>query len=404
MKKWLATAAVLTAFVSGPASAATAGVYGSIYDPSAHTPKLGRLTVGKGTTLTSYTGSSETDPYDSLDGGATKVKGAKVTNQNKTVQMAVFCFDALAIQSPDGIVVTGDLGLVLGSRGDLTFSGATLSMSGESGGQGVASRKTGQGGPGAEGGSRNGPYRSNPPPSVKGCGGMSVQGKDGRAPRGRGAGAQSPTPYGSDPPRLGAGGSYGGMGGNGYWPAGNPYGDSLLADLYGGSGGGGGSCHGIAIPLGGGGGGTVELVAVGRLSISGTILASGGNGNYGKGSYNSASGGGSGGGILLAGKTIDCTGATLSVNGGSGGIDPQGAPGGKGGGGRIAIYFGGVWKTDRAGWTTADCDANDDGAFDAPAPKGVPNLGTPKAITAAKGNKGNDNSAEHGTIHAVFKR
>jgi hypothetical protein len=130
MKKWLAVAAVLTAFVSGFAGAAAAGVYGSVYDPGDHTPKLGRLTVGKGTTPTIYTGSSDTAPYYSLDGGATKVKGAKVTNQNKTVQMAVFCFDALAIQSPDGIVVTGDLGLVLGSRGDLTFSGATLSVSG----------------------------------------------------------------------------------------------------------------------------------------------------------------------------------------------------------------------------------------------------------------------------------
>jgi hypothetical protein len=63
------------------------------------------------------------------------------------------------------------------------------------------------------------------------------------------------------------GGGYGGVGGCGSYQwndAGTNYGDSVITDLYGGSGGAG--CFRCA-----GGGGAVEFIALGMLTVGGTI-------------------------------------------------------------------------------------------------------------------------------------
>jgi hypothetical protein len=96
----------------------------------------------------------------------------------------VFAFDSISINDPTGIVVTGNRGLVLGSRGDLVFKDATLDIAG---GAGSAS-SAGAGGPGAEGAARAAATDSDPPGDTAGNGGAPGA-NDGR---GRGAGGGVP--------------------------------------------------------------------------------------------------------------------------------------------------------------------------------------------------------------------
>jgi hypothetical protein len=175
--------------------------------------------------------------------------------------------------------------------------------------------------------------------------------------------------------------------------------------LLGGSGGGGG--QGVyAWAAGGGGGGAIALVALGHLDIANsTIEARGGNGglhtddgNYNKGGYG---GGGSGGGILLAGLTVDLTDANVRANGGNGGRYDNSYQGGVGGGGRIALYVGGI-AGNVSDWNAVDCDAVDgNGALDDPVPSVRGLMLTGATITATKGATG-AGAAGHGSIHAVY--
>ena len=113
----------------------------------------------------------------------------------------------------------------------------------------------------------------------------------------------------------------GGKGGDSY--------GNLAVLLQGGSGGGSyGSRAGLE--SGGGGGGAIEIGAIGRITVGGSILANG----Y---SPVNVAGGGSGGGIFLHGDSVTLSGSSLlSAQGGNGGS--FGASGG--GGGRVLIEYG----------------------------------------------------------------
>ena len=96
---------------------------------------------------------------------------------------------------------------------------------------------------------------------------------------------------------------YGGMGfSDGDATKGQPYGDSLLSHLLGGSGGGGGD-----LDPGGAGGGAIELIAHGdgvlSLTASAKISVNGGDAHR---SHTKGGGAGSGGAIRLQGGSISC--------------------------------------------------------------------------------------------------
>lgn len=130
----------------------------------------------------------------------------------------------------------------------------------------------------------------------------------------------------------GAGGGYGGFGGDtGAIKGGAVYGSPLELDVVG-SGGGRGHCGGAE---GGGGGGIVNLTAGRNIVINGSVSANGAKGGA-SGCYQcpyDGGGGGSGGSVLLKAGLIDGTG-TISADGGPGGWGNGG-----GGGGRVALYY-----------------------------------------------------------------
>lgn len=101
---------------------------------------------------------------------------------------------------------------------------------------------------------------------------------------------------------------------------------SLRGGCRGGSGGDGGTVgnHG----RGGDGGGATYLVAGTKITITGTINASGAGGTGGGSSNGGGGGGGTGGSIILHAPSIIATGATLVANGGGGGAGAAGATAG----------------------------------------------------------------------------
>ena len=141
-----------------------------------------------------------------------------------------------------------------------------------------------------------------------------------------------PGPGGGDySTRAGAGGGYGGTGGNATYPGystasgGSYYGPSTTPTILGS---GGGVFYDV---VGGSGGGGIKLAVSGTLTVNGTLSSRGTNA-----SGSEAAGGGSGGSIYLSiGSTIAGTG-TISANGGNGG--GSFARGG-GGGGRIHCIY-----------------------------------------------------------------
>lgn len=152
----------------------------------------------------------------------------------------------------------------------------------------------------------------------------------------------------------GSGAGYGGNGGEagfGGIDSGHPYGDDVLTDLLGGSGGAVGAKQPFQLEMfrmprgrGGSGGGAIEIVAVNDIILESNARFSV-DGEPGADGYQSAGGGGSGGSILLAaGGAVQVKGK-LSAAGGSGGrmkANPQlvtdGGHGGGGSGGRIALF------------------------------------------------------------------
>ena len=170
----------------------------------------------------------------------------------------------------------------------------------------------------------------------------------------------------------GGGGGYGGAGGRGGWydedPAtkgagGAAFGDNSTPIIsIGGGGGGGASLSGE----GGNGGGSV-LIAANTITVSGTITCNGQNGvSDGNGP---GAGGGAGGGILLIGCTVTVSG-TLSCNGGNGrtgaiGTDNRWVDGGGGGGGRVKIFYGKTLDTSGSTITVAGGSKGASGSTDA---------------------------------------
>jgi hypothetical protein len=225
--------------------------------------------------------------------------------------IAVFDFATITVGSDQVFVGTGTLPLALLSRGDISING-TIDVSappvpisssffspGGPGGFGSGS------GPGAGGGGADSTFGSWVAPGGGGFGG-----------RGGNGGYLGPPP---DGPVVPFGGARGG----------SSYGDLAIA-LQGGSGGGTQSGR-YDLLAGGGGGGAIEVGAVGRITVRGSILANGASGAALIGAPLGA-GGGSGGGIFLYGDSVALLGV-LSAQGGSG-------RGGGGGGGRVLIETG----------------------------------------------------------------
>ena len=143
---------------------------------------------------------------------------------------------------------------------------------------------------------------------------------------------------GSSASHYGAGGGYGGKGGDSTAAAGGSAYGSITepADL----GSGGGRVTGSSSYAGGAGGGAVRLAISGTLTVNGALVANGADGE-GSGSY--GVGGGSGGSIWLTVGTLAGAGV-ITANGG----DCGNLSAGGGAGGRIAIYHGGMESFDPA--------------------------------------------------------
>lgn len=326
-------------------SVVQADVINSIYDPRDYTPTLGNVSISSGTWTINTTALT-------FSNGTTTYNGVLAANQSGNVKMAVFMFDGLTIGGTATITVTGNPGLVLGSRADMAL-GRTLSLAGANGAVSSGYATGGAGGSGAEGGTpgtfvsnssgamvSNPTFDSDPPTAGMGKGGDSPDNWESRPGRGYGGGlSTNQKMFSWDGNVHGAGGGYASQGGNGSGPAraapvggsgGRAYGDSALTNLYGGSGGSAGGYQ-YGQGAGGGGGGALELVALGTLSITSAINLKGGTGGY---ADLAGGGGGSGGGLILAATDVQLTStASLDLRGGSA------AQGGGGSGGRLAIYY-----------------------------------------------------------------
>jgi hypothetical protein len=254
-----------------------------------------------------------TDPPYSVTGAITG-KGTNGYSRTGNVELGVFCFDSVDIQSGATVNVTGSRGLVLLSRGAFSLDTA-LRVSAAPG-----TNTTTAAGAAGSGGSSGGAWAANG--------------------SGLGAGRGGNT---------GGGAGYAGSGGNGSGGelGGSAYGNAQLDDLYGGSGGGGGGALGTG---GGGGAGAIEIVARTQISLgaNAVIEARGQSTDDTTGSGNdSIGGGGSGGAILLASPrlVLNSAAGSVSVRGGdalSGSPDPNG---GGGSGGRVAFYSGETYGT-----------------------------------------------------------
>lgn len=150
--------------------------------------------------------------------------------------------------------------------------------------------------------------------------------------------------------------------------AGGNFRDDQFSEVGGGAGGGGGSAYnGTDIPNrskgggGGAGGGVVLLRAVRDITVSGSILARGGDGGGTVGTLRAGGGGGGGGGSIAvwAGRNLSFTGVISATNGngGASGIDLADLPAGnfpdQGGGGNGSE--GRTWITDKDKCTAGDC-------------------------------------------------
>jgi len=268
-------------------------------------------------------------------------------------EIAVFTFDSISI--PAGVIVQGARNdnsrpIALLSKGDITIDGV-VDVGGENGGNADFRTHTsgagGAAGPGGGGGGGGGGEQGDSSEGISpgsggsrgvgyargASGGNGTYGKPGSGGSGGSVvenGGGSGGSYLSDSDE-GGGGAFGGNGGTvprGGATGGTAYGD-LAVRLQGGSGGGGAiGFTGRGGGGGGGGGGAVEIGALSRIAISGSVLANGGSGGFG----GLSGGGGAGGGIFVHGSAV-----TFS---GSGGLSAAGGSsfrGGGGGGGRVLI-------------------------------------------------------------------
>ena len=306
--------ALLVALVAGqPAAAAPVN---SLFNPADYPSLTNDFTAGSGT-LVIYTKNGTNAPTWTY-GANPSLYGQVVTNQSGSNVLALFSFGNLALSNAVTCTVTGNLGLVICSTGNITIAN-TIDLSGLNGSAG------GLGGPGGEAGVAAGTsFKSRPPDANHGKGGANQNGY------GYGGGLEK-----SDG-TCGSGGGYGGVGGWAFWSSatvagGTNYGDNVLVQIWGGSGGAGSSQV-----TGGGGGGALELIANGKLTISATSTQKVNGGIGANGNTSRSGGGGSGGGLILAANNLVVAGALQAI-GGSGGSSGY-TLGGGGGGGRIVLY------------------------------------------------------------------
>ncbi|HEV8323995.1 MAG TPA: hypothetical protein VG389_20430 [Myxococcota bacterium] len=287
-----------------------------------------------GTTVTIQTnavGAPVINCSPSCDGATTTtITGTFVPQPAGFPTLAVFCLSSVNV--PTFVTVTGATGTtfvpVLISNGAIVVDGA-FSFDGQSPTSGP-----GAGGPGGHAGGHS--TASGPAPSGTGPG--------------AGGGGDVDTFIGTNA-TGGGGAGYGGGGGPGGdvmccpvvmggFPGGT-YGVSGLLPVDGGSGGGCGatSSGGTGFRGGGGGGGVLHLVSRSSITVTGTLGASGGNGNNGGGCPRGGGGGGSGGAILLEAPAVSVTGSVL-VEGGDGGPSAATCPGVGGVGASGGTMFG----------------------------------------------------------------
>ena len=179
--------------------------------------------------------------------------------------------------------------------------------------------------------------------SANNGGGGGGQGDDGSRVVGAGGGGGGHATAGLAGQVAGSPASQPGAGGGTYGIA-----DLTSAMLPGSGGGGGGSDDSENGPGGyGGSGGGIIIFSANNLNISGQIMADGGNGLSGPGTYRTGGGGGgAGGAILLRGYQINLGTNLAHAIGGSGapgtdkgGTTPKGGDGGNGGNGRVYIQY-----------------------------------------------------------------
>jgi hypothetical protein len=290
-------------FVVGQASAA-------LLNPLAYTSN-GDLDIGIGNAVSINTTTGEfrvngilafTASFDNQQGAADPLAGAP--------ELAVFSFDNINIGPGVAVTITGDRGLSLLSRGDVTIRSALSVSGGDFGAASVAG-----GFAGATVGSGFGPGAGQPSTigSFYGAGGGGYGGEGGR------------------------GGGYNvndSLGGPSY-----PVGNSLTGAMYGGSGGAAGQ-NGSTYGAGGGGGGVLEISALGEINLLAPVTSKGGAAGIGANGYGGG-GGGSGGSLRIAGQKVTLgPSAIISADGAAGGNAPGGGgfnAGGGGGGGRVLI-------------------------------------------------------------------
>lgn len=282
----------------------------------------------------------------SIDTDTGKIDGVKSPSWD--AQTGRFQFANLRIPANTRVKVTGTKPLSMVVQGPVEILG-TLDLAGQDGGSSNCQNNNpgaageaggGGGGEGGTGGLCD--IINSQPPGDDGKGSGSGKGGKGGSDKG-GAGG------GAGHANQGDNGLPTGYGGKGGLPVGSP------TTVTPGSGGGGGACGVLGSSLfavytpaagGGGGGGAIQLEStVGDVTISGNILANGGDGGAApecKGGLTGGSatggggGGGSGGTILIRAKGNISVSASafLSAEGGAGGGMPA-AKGGNGSEGRI---------------------------------------------------------------------
>ncbi|MBL7924171.1 MAG: SprB repeat-containing protein, partial [Bacteroidia bacterium] len=242
--------------------------------------------------------------------------------KDTTVLSGTYEFDHFIIDAGVRVKVIGSTALIIRCKGDVQIHGI-LDLSGENGEHASSNLTPGMGGIGFAG-------------AFSGANGLLALSTATPGTQGQGPGA-GPGGWNG----AGSGAGYGQPGTGCAVNGGLAYGDSLLHQLYGGSGGGSGASLPGGSSGGGGAGGGILVIhscQVIQISSSGSILCRGGNGGNGFGS-GFAGGGGSGGSILLASKSVLVEGI-VDADGGQGGMSSAGGPcqlGGTGAPGRIRI-------------------------------------------------------------------
>lgn len=228
--------------------------------------------------------------------------GYFLASKDTQIQAGNYDFDSLLILEGVKVSIAGNQPMIIRCKGQAIIEG-TLVLNGENGANGQSYLTVAAGGAGVAGGydGAQGAFTN----SINAISGWNGNG-----------------------PGYGPGGSSGAGAGAGFSLNGNAcnrvggaiYGDSLLSQFYGGSGGGSGlAFNGSTSGGGGGGGGILILKSCEKilLGLTGKILCNGGSGGNGS-SLSFPGGGGSGGSIYLSSYQLEIYGSILAL-GGSGG-------------------------------------------------------------------------------------